>query len=85
MSYLGSIQQAIADFESAAFSGYSPSVSARKKSMKYAKDQCQDLNIRTILGSSIDYLAKRPEEVRAAIRKAKVALQTLRECRPDLK
>lgn len=84
MSYLGSIQQAIGDFEDAAFNGYSPSVTARKKSMKYAKDRCQDLNIRTILGASIDYLAERPEHVRAAIVRAKDALETLRTCRPDL-
>lgn len=85
MTYLESIEQAIADFESAAFNGDSQTkIAARKKAMKFAKVSCPYDNVQGILGSSIDYLAKRPEEVRAAIRKARDALETLRTCRPDL-
>ena len=78
---LESLLADIRAFEEAAFHGQSPNLAARKKAMQWAKNSCPDSNIRHILGSSVDYLKDHPEWVRAAISRARGAVDALREGR----
>lgn len=73
----------ISEFHQAAFVAQSPNLPARKKAMLFAAHACPDLNIRNILGGSVDYISQRPELVRAAIARAYSAVETLRENSPE--
>lgn len=84
MSYISQIEASIMEFTEAAFVATSPNTNARKKAMKFAARACPDKNIASIMGGSIDWIATKPEHVRAAISRAKDALQTLKSNRPDL-
>lgn len=79
---LDPLQAAIEAFHQAAFVTPFPTLAARKKAMLFAARSCPDLNIQNILGGSVDYLARRPELVRASISKAYAAVDTLRENGP---
>lgn len=72
----------IAEFENCSFHRRFDSIPARKKAMKASMGNCNDDNLKSILRGSVDYISKRPELVRAAISKARAAVETLRENGP---
>lgn len=75
---LTSLSEIINEFERAAFLQTYPNLKARKAAMRFATTLCGDQNLKDILAGSTDYIAKRPEQVRAAISKARGHIETLR-------